>query len=516
LNKNPLSFYCKNSFNPITISPKLKRPRAPFTPYPWCPWIRVHTSKGVNYLYPPYEPEEPIVTYNSPLISRVMHFLVRPGFYHNLFMRKLWSLLWKTVVRQQGLPKLPIEEKNIPQASIEEMSTDILIVGGEPFTHILVATILEEVGEKEVIVLPQSEYAIPLNDNIPNNNVTRDTINLDKTVYLGKFDDGYLAINRENGLVYKIESKAVIFATGFRDAYPIFANNDLPGIISSHLAIKLYRENNCFNKKKIAVLGDNPWADTIASKLSNTNDVFRINKHDKNMFLEALELEALGYPKLEKIKVKNGGREQVIEADALISAIGFHPNLEALLQIGLKPVYSSATKTIVIKTKPGGETNLNDVFVTGYASGSSIATLKDDIVTEARFIGIRLGGILPNTILKERVKEIYRKKQIESFDTIIREKPWFWYSNNLKKLQFICPCEDLTVKDIVQTYEKGFNNLEKIKRYSAFGTGPCQGKICQINTAILLSYLSRKPLSEIGLYRVRPPLEPIELAYFPR
>lgn len=41
-----------------------------------------------------------------------------------------------------------------------------------------------------------------------------------------------------------------------------------------------------------------------------------------------------------------------------------------------------------------------------------------------------------------------------------------------------CRCEDVSVRDIEDAVERGYRDLESVKRYTGFGTGVCQGKQC--------------------------------------
>ena len=39
-----------------------------------------------------------------------------------------------------------------------------------------------------------------------------------------------------------------------------------------------------------------------------------------------------------------------------------------------------------------------------------------------------------------------------------------------------CRCEDITEEDILKAIDEGFDDIESLKRYSGFSTGPCEGK----------------------------------------
>ena len=42
----------------------------------------------------------------------------------------------------------------------------------------------------------------------------------------------------------------------------------------------------------------------------------------------------------------------------------------------------------------------------------------------------------------------------------------------------LCTCEDVTLDDVRHAIDKGYRDIESIKRYTGFGTGFCQGKTC--------------------------------------
>ena len=42
----------------------------------------------------------------------------------------------------------------------------------------------------------------------------------------------------------------------------------------------------------------------------------------------------------------------------------------------------------------------------------------------------------------------------------------------------LCRCEDVTLADVEHAVALGYTDVEEVKRYTGFGTGPCQGKEC--------------------------------------
>jgi bacterioferritin-associated ferredoxin len=75
----------------------------------------------------------------------------------------------------------------------------------------------------------------------------------------------------------------------------------------------------------------------------------------------------------------------------------------------------------------------------------------------------------------------------------------------------LCPCEDITLEEVEDAIDDGFDTVEDIKRYTGLATGSCQGKLCLAPCVELLAkHTGRTPL-EVGTIRFRPPSEPVPL-----
>jgi sarcosine oxidase subunit beta len=75
----------------------------------------------------------------------------------------------------------------------------------------------------------------------------------------------------------------------------------------------------------------------------------------------------------------------------------------------------------------------------------------------------------------------------------------------------LCRCEDVTLHDVEHAVAAGYADLEEVKRYTGFGTGPCQGKECLREVARAIATASGRPPEEIAPFTTRPPLVPTEL-----
>ena len=75
----------------------------------------------------------------------------------------------------------------------------------------------------------------------------------------------------------------------------------------------------------------------------------------------------------------------------------------------------------------------------------------------------------------------------------------------------LCRCEDVTAADVERAVATGFEDLEEVKRYTGFGTGPCQGKECLRAVAVAIARTSGREVAELAPFTSRPPLVPVEL-----
>ena len=75
----------------------------------------------------------------------------------------------------------------------------------------------------------------------------------------------------------------------------------------------------------------------------------------------------------------------------------------------------------------------------------------------------------------------------------------------------LCRCEDVTLADIQHAVAAGYADLEEVKRYTGFGTGPCQGKECLRAVACAIAAAAGRAPETMAPFTTRPPLVPTEL-----
>ena len=81
----------------------------------------------------------------------------------------------------------------------------------------------------------------------------------------------------------------------------------------------------------------------------------------------------------------------------------------------------------------------------------------------------------------------------------------------MSKKVILCRCEDVTLADVQHAVTLGWADLEEVKRYTGFGTGPCQGKECLREVARALAEAAGRAPETVAPFTTRPPLVPTEL-----
>lgn len=75
----------------------------------------------------------------------------------------------------------------------------------------------------------------------------------------------------------------------------------------------------------------------------------------------------------------------------------------------------------------------------------------------------------------------------------------------------VCTCEDVTDVELREAIASGCADLESLKRYTGFGTGPCQGKSCVTLARKMLAAETGKDVATLGAITFRAPTQPIPL-----
>jgi NADPH-dependent 2,4-dienoyl-CoA reductase/sulfur reductase-like enzyme len=76
----------------------------------------------------------------------------------------------------------------------------------------------------------------------------------------------------------------------------------------------------------------------------------------------------------------------------------------------------------------------------------------------------------------------------------------------------VCRCEEISAAQIIDVTKQGCIGPNQMKAYIRCGMGPCQGRQCSLTVTELMAQEKTLNPSEIGHFRLRPPVKPLTLA----
>ncbi len=78
----------------------------------------------------------------------------------------------------------------------------------------------------------------------------------------------------------------------------------------------------------------------------------------------------------------------------------------------------------------------------------------------------------------------------------------------------VCRCEEVTAGQIRHYVALGCQGPNQAKAFGRCGMGPCQGRLCGLTVTELIAQARAVEPSQVGYYRIRPPIKPVLLGDF--
>lgn len=73
-----------------------------------------------------------------------------------------------------------------------------------------------------------------------------------------------------------------------------------------------------------------------------------------------------------------------------------------------------------------------------------------------------------------------------------------------KKDIIICRCEDVSLQDLHDVLQEGYETFEDVKRILRVGMGPCQGNSCSLLVQREIASFFKQPLETVKIHTSRP------------
>ena len=385
-----------------------------------------------------------------------------PGFYYKTFIRprRLWPLYEKVLRGAAGLGKLDRHGERRERVDVEHRHVDVAVIGGGR-AGLEAAIEAAERGDSVVVVdegpeagggLLAERGGLELARELQQRARAAGVELLAPAVAIGLFEQGLVPVAHGN-LLLKLRARRVVVASGVVEQPLVFPGNDLIGVM---LPDGVRRLVNAFSVKP----GERAVVLTV----------------DDRGLRAAEDLEAAGVEVAAVVDFREhtplnvsaiGGKGRVtgiqydltkLACDLVVMSGSPQPNTKLLAQAGARVEFDPGRGVFVPRDLP------EHVTAVGAAAGD---------VGEPAVPSPALGS----------------------------------YGDKC----FVCFCEDQTTKDLSYAIAEGFDSIELSKRYTTVTMGPCQGRLCHVNSIRLYAKLNGVDEETIGTTTARPPHTPVSL-----
>ncbi|MFW7343007.1 NAD(P)/FAD-dependent oxidoreductase [Pollutimonas sp. H1-120] len=226
------------------------------------------------------------------------------------------------------------------------------------------------------------------------------------------------------------------------------------------------------------------------------------------------DIRAEGEGRLSQLAFKTeGGAEQRVPAALLLVHEGIVPSIHMTRALECKLAWLPAQRCFSPETDEWGQSSQPGVFIAGDGAGiagARAACLRGQLagLGVARHMGKMddaQASKLASPIRDQLARELALRPLLDAM------YPPRANTASPSDDTIVCRCEELTAGDIRACAKLGQPGPNQIKSFTRAGMGPCQGRQCGYTIANILSEAQQRPVSDVGFYRIRPPLKPLTL-----
>ena len=464
-------------------------------------------------------------------VTDLMSPFLSAGFYYKTFMwpKAFWEKLYEPAIRKSaGLGRLSMQDD--PDSYDKGfLHCDLLVIGAGP-AGLSAALAAGRSGAR--VILADEDFA-------PGGRLNAETLEVDgmsgadwatqaitelsamnnvrlmtRTTVYGAYDHGiYGALERctdhlptsagkPRQVLWRIYSKRAVLAAGSTERPIAFGNNDRPGIMLAGAVRAYVNRYGVTPGQQVAVFtnNDDGWrtaADLAAKGVAVTNIIDTrdapavCDVPGARHIRDAAVMDTVGRKGLKAVTLTSG---QVIPADCLAVSGGWNPNVHLTCHQRGRPTWREDINAFV----PGGDLPPG-MAVAGAANGSLTLAAA---LSEGRNVA--------NAQIKELGFTPSRKPAPKAEDEPSNGMA-IWHIPESTKRAWVDQQNDVTVKDIKQSYREGFRSVEHLKRYTTLGMATDQGKTANIPALAIMAECTGKSLQDTGTTIFRPPYTPIPM-----
>jgi sarcosine oxidase subunit alpha len=460
-------------------------------------------------------------------------FFFPAGFYYKAFYRPrfMWPLAEPFIRQVAGLGTPPSDEVADHHYDSVNLHPDVLVVGGGP-AGLGAAIESARAGAKTLLLEtepalggrlrasgrmvrdPEQEADLPAHALAPKLEADALQAGVDlrtSTTAFGVFEYNLIAAAGPQGLL-RIRPRQTVIATGGLEQPLLFGNADLPGVMLAGAAERLVNLYRVLPGVRAVVLTGSERGYEVARTLLDAGAKVTVldwrpvgagpeaigrAANRAVVHRGAIATTALGSKQVKGLKAQVGSAERRFGCDLIVVAGQVVPASGLLAQAGAAVPYDQSQMAFVPSVLPDGFHAAGSVLGQSEPAASLVMGRIAGVAAASAATGKPDGG---------------RHDALSKLAGAVNQAP-FIRPPDVKGAgkTFTCLCMDVTTKEMEHSVAEGFDSIELLKRYTALGMGPCQGKSCLAGCVRYAAKLTSRTVPDTGVPTARAPWTPIEL-----
>ncbi len=340
---------------------------------------------------------------------------------------------------------------------------------------------------------------------------------------------------------------ALILATGARDLVLGFEGVDMPGVMGVRALHSLLTRYDAFDGKRLVFLGSGNLAanaallaldkgvevaaliEVLPEPQADAELVAALRARDVPIRVGTCVMQSVGDATGVKgaiVSRVGAYAPETMLCDTICLAIGAVPSIELAASLGCRTSFRGDCGGHVPLTFSHGATSLPGVFCTGDCAGlvaQADCDLQASETAQAALAWLRNTAPTPGSPQRDTDADTtgYRLAWMQALLASGGMKAPVCLCEDVDRGELLgiqpprylgCRSDKMAARDGKTLLEDGPLNPDQIKRLTRAGMGPCQGRRCREQIAMLLSLQSGAPVSAIPLASYRAPVRPLPLS----
>ncbi len=454
--------------------------------------------------------------------------LLPAGFYYKAFKSPAWAWPWfeRALRHAAGLGRLPAAPIESSQLAYERRfaHTDVLVVGGG-VAGLRAAHALAQAGARVILAddAPQPggrwldrpagsameawiAQTVRALDALPH--VQRWPL----TQVVSRHDHGlWVAVDRSRPgreRLWKIRAPHALLATGQIERPLLFPDNDRPGVMLAG-AVSSYLHRWAVAPGRRMVLAANNDAAWSAA----------FEAHQAGIAVQAVaDLRPQVHPDLLEraavlgLRVELGARPAAVRGRQAVRevALDLGSGQRQWLEADLLAVSGGWTSALALHAQAGGRSRYDTTLHGMVPDGASLQALSVGAATGVQSTAAVLASAAQGA---DRIASALGLRLSSEPGPDLPAEPGGCSAIELRHLSrgriFVDWASDVTLDDLRLAQQEGYEATEHLKRYTALGMGPDQGRTSALHGAVLMAQLRGLSAGELGPTRLRPPYTPV-------